>query len=68
MNAEHWPEIPPVCYDDDLKRIFDWKKRTIQKRRKAGTFPIAALPRIDKKHRYSRADVIAYLERRPHRG
>ncbi len=63
--ADTWPEIPPVSFDADLERIGLGKLRTIQKQRKAGTFPIPELlPRLDKRHRYSRADVVAYLERR----
>ena len=58
-----WPDIPAVCFDPDLQRIFQWKQRTIQKRRRAGTFPIPELPRVDRRHRYSRRDVIAFLER-----
>jgi hypothetical protein len=62
--AEDWPEIPPVCFDEDFCRIFDTSLRTVQKSRKAGTFPIPELlPRLDKRHRYSRRDVIAFLER-----
>lgn len=61
--SESWPEIPPVCFDEDLERIFKWKLRTMQKSRAAGTFPIPELPRLDKRHRYSRRDVIALLER-----
>ena len=59
-----WPEIPPVCFDDDLCRILDLKPRTLKRRRKTGAFPIAELPSLDRRHRYSRSDVIAFLERR----
>ena len=63
-TVAEWPEIPPVCYDPDLMRIFGWKQRTIQKRRAAGAFPIPELlPQVDKRHMYSRADVIRFLER-----
>ena len=62
--ADLWPDIPAVSFDADLQRIFDWKPRTMQKRRKAGTFPIPEmLPRLDRRRRYSRRDVIAFLER-----
>jgi hypothetical protein len=59
-----WPEIPAVCYEKDLIRlqIID-SKRQLQKLRKAGAFPIPELPKLDRRHRYSRRDVIAFLER-----
>jgi hypothetical protein len=61
--VNEWPEIPPVCFDADLCRILDLKLRTLKRRRKTGAFPIPALPSLDRRHRYSRADVIRFLER-----
>ena len=62
--ADLRPEIPPVCFDDDLCRILDLKQRTLQKRRAQHIFPIPELlPRLDKRRRYGRADVIRFLER-----
>lgn len=65
MTSDMWPEIPPVAYDEDLVRLrVVESKRTLQKQRRAGTFPIPELPRTDRRRRYSRRDVIAFLERR----
>ena len=62
--ADLWPDIPAVCFDADLCRILDLKRRTLQKRRAQHIFPIPELlPRLDKRRRYGRADVIRFLER-----
>ena len=53
--------IPPVCLIDDLVRILKTSRATIERRRRAGTFPIRELPSFDKRPRWSGADVQAYL-------
>ena len=64
MSApDPWPEVPPVSFDADICRLLKLKLRTFQKLRKARAFSIPELPRLDKRHRYSRRDVIAFLER-----
>ena len=57
--ADLWSDIPPVCTDPDLSRIISVPLRTIQKRRKARTWPIPTLPKIDRHNRTSRKDVIS---------
>ena len=59
-----WPDVPAVSYDEDLVRlrIVD-SIRQLQKLRKQRVFPIPELPRLDRKHRYARPDVISYLNR-----
>lgn len=53
--------IPAVCLIDDLARILRVSERTLRKRVSAGTFPIRALPSLDKRHRWSGEDVRRYL-------
>lgn len=54
-------EIPPVCLLDDLARVLKTSRRTIERRRKSGVFPIRELPSIDKRPRWSRDDVLKFL-------
>lgn len=63
MPPELWGDIPAVCFDEDITLVLKVRLRTLQKIRRAGAFPIPELPRLDKRHRYSRRDVIAFLER-----
>jgi hypothetical protein len=55
-------DIPAVCRIDDLVRILQTSRRTIEKRRKAGTFPIRELDSFDRHPRWSGAAVRAYLD------
>lgn len=50
-----------VLFIDELAQILGTSVRTIQKQLRAGTFPIPELPRIDRKHRWSRERVHAEL-------
>jgi hypothetical protein len=58
-------DIPLVCTDADLVRVIPGLKlKTIQRLRKHRGFPIPEiLPQLDRKHRYARRDVLAYLSR-----
>jgi hypothetical protein len=63
-DADLYPEIPAVCYDEDLVRLrVVESQRQLQRLRRARTFPIPELTTFDRRHRYSRRDVIAYLNR-----
>jgi hypothetical protein len=55
-------ELPPVCFIDDVARAIKTSRRTIERRRKHGAFPIPELPGVDKRPRWSREDVQRYLE------
>jgi hypothetical protein len=62
-----------VLFIDDVARILRTSRSTIERRRRAGTFPIAELPSIDERPRWSRQAVEAYLASsdqgwRPRRG
>jgi predicted DNA-binding transcriptional regulator AlpA len=55
-------DIPLVCFIDDLVRILGSSRRTIQRRRSEGRFPIPELPSIDMhRPRWSHVDVKKYL-------
>ena len=60
---DDWNDLPPVLLDADLCRVLRMKPRTLKRRREHKAFPIRELPALDRKHRYSRSDVIAFLER-----
>jgi hypothetical protein len=44
-------DIPLVCLLEDLARILNTSRRTIERRRASGVFPIPELPSIDKRPR-----------------
>jgi predicted site-specific integrase-resolvase len=55
--------LPLILYDDDLCEVLDISRTTLRKLRKHGALPIPELQALDKRHRYSRADVLAYANR-----
>jgi predicted site-specific integrase-resolvase len=55
--------LPLVLFDADVCELLDISLTTLKKLRRAGAFPITELPALDKRHRYGRADVQAYLNR-----
>lgn len=57
-------ELPHVLLDDELCAVLRISLRTLKRRRKAGAFPIPQLPSLDKRHRYARQDVEAFLQRK----
>lgn len=57
--------IPDVCFLDDVAAALRVSRRTIEKLRRHGAFPIRELPSLDKRPRWSGADVRAYLEHKP---
>jgi hypothetical protein len=52
-----------VLFDDDLSVVPRTSVSTIKRLRRAGPFPIPELPSFDKRHRYARKDVDAFLAR-----
>jgi hypothetical protein len=52
-----------VLFDADVCRELRISHTTLKRLRKHGAFPIPELPALDKRHRYSRRDVEAYLNR-----
>jgi hypothetical protein len=50
-----------VLFMDDLARLLRTSRSTIERRRRAGTFPIPELPSIDERPRWSRQAVERYL-------
>lgn len=58
---------PPVMFDADVCDELRISVRTLKRLRRARVFPIPELPSLDKRHRYARRDVEAYIAREPHR-
>lgn len=54
-------EIPAVCFLDDLVRILRTSRRTIERMRRAGVFPIRELPSLDKRPRFAGEEVRRFL-------
>jgi hypothetical protein len=55
-------QIPLVCYEKDLADILGTSERQIRRlRQHGGPLPREA-PRVDRKHRWYRGEVIAFLE------
>ena len=52
---------PDVLFIDDVARVLRTSRSTIERRRRAGTFPIPELPSIDGRPRWSRQAVERYL-------
>lgn len=56
-------ERPAVLFDKDVCAELRISLRTLKRRRRAGAFPIPELPSLDRRHRYARRDVDAFLSR-----
>jgi excisionase family DNA binding protein len=54
-------ERGPVLTIDELAKELKISRRTIEKRLRAGTWPINEIERLDKKHRWSRSAVDEFL-------
>ena len=55
--------LPLVLHDEHLCELLGISARTLRKLRRLRALPIPELPTLDKRHRYSRADVEAFLNR-----
>lgn len=56
-------DLPPVLFDPDLAKLLRTSDRTVKRLKAIGALPIRQLPHIDKRSRYSRQDVVEFLER-----
>ena len=54
---------PTVLLDADICRELRISLTTLKRLRRHGAFPIPELPSLDKRHRYARRDVDAFLAR-----
>ncbi len=55
-------QLPPVLFDSHMAQLLGTSVRTIQKRRKTRkTWPFTELPKIDRRPRWSRDQVLAVL-------
>ena len=52
-----------VLFDRDVCALLGISGTTLKKLRRLGAFPIPELPALDKRHRYSRRDLDAYVNR-----
>lgn len=53
--------VPAVCFVEDVARILRTSRRTIDRLRRHGCFPVPELPSLDKRPRWAGADVERYL-------
>lgn len=63
MSDDPRDERPSVLFDEDLCAELRISRTTLKRLRRARALPIAELPSLDKRHRYSRRDVEAFLSR-----
>ncbi len=73
VNRQPSSLTPDVLFIDDVAHILRTSRSTIERRRRAGSFPIPELPSIDGRPRWSRQAVERYLAStnagvRPRRG
>jgi hypothetical protein len=67
MNGDQFPGdqpstlTPDILFIDDVARVLRTSRSTIERRRRAGSFPIPELPSIDERPRWSRQAVERYL-------
>lgn len=54
---------PAVLFDADICRELQISLRTLKRRRRLNTFPLPELPKLDRKHRYARRDLDAFINR-----
>jgi hypothetical protein len=52
---------PDVLFIEDVARVLRTSRSTIERRRRAGSFPIPELPSIDERPRWSRQAVERFL-------
>ena len=57
----HIAFTPDVLFIEEVSHILRTSRSTIERRRRAGTFPIPELPCIDERPRWSRQAVERYL-------
>ena len=58
QGADH---IPAVCFIVDVCRILQTSRRTVERLRRHGCFPIPELPALDKRPRWSAHAIQAFL-------
>ena len=73
MRSQPSTLTPDVLFIEDVAHIVRTSRSTVERRRRAGTFPIPELPSIDGRPRWSRQAVERYLTStdgglRPRRG
>ena len=61
MTPDLRADIPAVCFIDDVARILRTSRRTIEKLRRHGCFPIRELASVDKRPRWSGVAVQRFI-------
>lgn len=56
------PEAGTAYLIDDVARFLKTSRRTIERLRRHGAFPIPELPSVDKRARWGGADILKYLD------
>lgn len=56
-----WNELPDILFLDELAKLLRCHPKTIKRRLEAGTFPLAPIPGIDSRPRWSKAAVLKWL-------
>lgn len=56
------PDAARVYFIDEVCAFLRTSRRTVEKMRRARVFPIPELPSIDKRPRWSGADILRFIE------
>ena len=62
LEHERGERIPAVCFIEDVARILRMSRRTVERLRRHGAFPIAELPALDARPRWSGDAVQRWLK------
>lgn len=61
-NPDNRQNLPPVLFIKDVARLLRCSPVTIRRRLHAHEFPVAPLPSIDKKLRWSRRAILDWID------
>lgn len=61
MSQLHESQLPPVLEQSHMCQLLGMSVRTMNKRRKSPRWPFSELPRLDRKPRWSRDQVLAVI-------
>ena len=67
--SDRTPNPDAVYFIDDVCEFLKVNRRTVERLRRHGAFPVPELSSLDKRPRWSGADILAYIHRdAAHRG
>ncbi len=61
MNLVHESQLPPVLFEEHLMALLGIGRSTLRAARKRRSFPFSELPKIGRKPRWSRTQVLAVI-------